>query len=459
MNSVYRALDINLDEPLREEEAIAVQGPQPYSQPRVTLKEQPKHLIADDEKLYNCSVYNGPLSSDGIYASLSTKDNIESKKTRSTKKSRDGKSQTHGKTRRLKSRTKRNTDASNEKTELMIEQDVANEWSNSLVSNKAANKALDISVPKSSKKLEKRAKETRRKQHELTLDEPHDKDVYEVTSGVCTPSNPYILPDSSVNGGSSPQEEAVPLRGHKAQVHAKRVKLNSYKLLGENADLRMTYETRVSTDEANQVAVAIAFENKTRDNLRQLELNILDTLNIRLLRSQGLSSMAPIPLDFQLSGGMSNEQVLRFSVKAINVSQKLRGTLTYFHDAENGSTQDKIDFHIMFPTLSFTVFATIGSDAYSLLLESDDIAFKSSVKFITALPWRDVLKKACFYGHLSVVEQEDESASLYTHTIHADPICILIKKKNENVSIEAKSCDNGLVCAIVEGLRDVVLQD
>jgi hypothetical protein len=39
-----------------------------------------------------------------------------------------------------------------------------------------------------------------------------------------------------------------------------------------------------------------------------------------------------IALPFQLPSGVANEQMFRFSVEAINVSQKLRGSFTYFVD-------------------------------------------------------------------------------------------------------------------------------
>lgn len=52
-----------------------------------------------------------------------------------------------------------------------------------------------------------------------------------------------------------------------------------------------TYETRVSTDDANQIAVGVVFSNKGHNTIRNLEMNVLDTINTRLLREEGKSSM------------------------------------------------------------------------------------------------------------------------------------------------------------------------
>ncbi|VDO60999.1 unnamed protein product [Onchocerca flexuosa] len=88
-------------------------------------------------------------------------------------------------------------------------------------------------------------------------------------------------------------------------------------------------------------------------------MNVLDTINTRLLREEGKSSMAGIPLSFQLPAGVSAEHIFRFSVKAVNMPQKLRGNLTFFVDRKNETVQDKLDFHILMPTVSFLVSATI----------------------------------------------------------------------------------------------------
>ncbi|VDN37513.1 unnamed protein product [Gongylonema pulchrum] len=68
---------------------------------------------------------------------------------------------------------------------------------------------------------------------------------------------------------------------------------------------------------------------------------------------------AGIPLSFELPAGVAAEHVFRFSVKAISVAQKLRGNLTFFVDRENGVAQDKLDFIILMPAVSFLIPATI----------------------------------------------------------------------------------------------------
>lgn len=47
----------------------------------------------------------------------------------------------------------------------------------------------------------------------------------------------------------------------------------------------------MSTDDANQIAIGIVFLNKGQSTLRNLEMNLLDTINTRLLREEGKSFM------------------------------------------------------------------------------------------------------------------------------------------------------------------------
>lgn len=61
MDAVYKALDIDLEEPLRPEEQV--QAPQPYAQPRMVLRDV-CHSAQQDGFVYNSAamplrVYNG----------------------------------------------------------------------------------------------------------------------------------------------------------------------------------------------------------------------------------------------------------------------------------------------------------------------------------------------------------------------------------------------------------------
>uniref|UniRef100_A0A914ZL92 AP-3 complex subunit delta domain-containing protein n=2 Tax=Parascaris TaxID=6254 RepID=A0A914ZL92_PARUN len=448
MDAVYKALDIDLEEPLRPEELV--QAPKPYVLRDVC------HSAQQDGLVYNSAamplrVYNG-LSASATTNGHPMERRNKAKKTK-TSKERALKDSEKSRKKRISSKSGASL---TKRTEGKLV-DGIDEWLHSSEATEVAEKALN-EASKTTRKAEKKSKDTKRKsKRSEMIEEPIDKDVYEVTSGVCTPSNPNIRGDSSSNGAVSPQGAVTPDHYSKKDSSRSDIKLSSYAFLGESNDLKLTYETRVSTDDANQVAVGVVFANKGPNTIRQIEMNLVDTLNTRLIRDEGLSSMTAVPMAFQLPPGVSSEHIFRFSVRAINVSQKLRGTVTYFVEGNEGTSQDKVDFRILLPTIAFTVPATIGRDAFEVLLASGDVDFKSSTQFSTSLCWADVLKKITFFGHCSVVERHNCSASLYAHTIKAEPICLLVKQQGERVQIDGRSGDQQLIYAMVDELRDAVL--
>uniref|UniRef100_A0A158Q7G9 Adaptin_N domain-containing protein n=1 Tax=Elaeophora elaphi TaxID=1147741 RepID=A0A158Q7G9_9BILA len=430
MEEIYKALDINLEEPLKADERVEV--PHAYTQPR------PRAL-----DLFGYSRTETAKAADSFqsYNDTSLLERSEKKK----KKVR----RTGCKAQREKRESRRkdlNGSGTHQSDVICTEK-----WLNNVETKDAATKALKKGSKSSAKKSDSKIVNGKKKN---VIEEPIDKDVYEAASGICTPSNPNLhFGSSSSNGALTPHEDSS-LYHAKEQVA--KLRLSSYRILGETEDLKLTYETRVSTDDANQIAIGIVFLNKGHGTLRNLEMNVLDTINTRLLREEGKSSMAGIPLSFQLPAGVSAEHVFRFSVKAINMPQKLRGNLTFFVDRKNETIHDKLDFHILMPAVSFLVPATITSESYDMLLSSNDMGYKSSAQIIASLPWNAILKKICFFAHFNVVKQNDTVAALYAHTIKAESVCILIKQQGDKIQIDGRCGDQQLIYAIVDELRDIV---
>ncbi len=93
-----------------------------------------------------------------------------------------------------------------------------------------------------------------------------------------------------------------------------------------------SYETRVSTSDANEIVVSVIFVNTSTDNIRNLELNVLDSLNSKFQRppsTGGYSEQSAVKVPFALPAGLQNESQFTFSVQSLTQPQKLRGTLTY----------------------------------------------------------------------------------------------------------------------------------
>ncbi|VBB29920.1 unnamed protein product [Acanthocheilonema viteae] len=425
MEEIYKALDVNLEEPLKTDEQMEVSHI------------QPRPYVLD---LFGYSRTEAAKSADALqsYNNTSSLERSEKKKKKVRKAGNKG---------HREKRKDLNGSGAYQSDAVCTER-----WLNNMEAENTATKVLKKSSKSSVKKNDSKTGNGKKKRN--VIEEPIDKDVYEAASGICTPSNPNLhFGSSSSNGALTPHEDSSL---HHATDQIANLRLSSYRILGETEDLKLSYETRVSTDDANQIAIGIVFLNKGQGTLRHLEMNLLDTINTRLLREEGKSSMAGIPLSFQLPAGVSAEHVFRFSVKAINMPQKLRGNLTFFVDRKSGTIQDKLDFHILLPAVSFLVPATITSESYDVLLSSNDMGYKSSVQLTTSLPWNSLLKKICFFAHFNVVKQNDTAAALYAHTIKAESICILIKQRGDKIQIDGRCGDQQLIYAIVDELRDIV---
>ncbi|CAG9538502.1 unnamed protein product [Cercopithifilaria johnstoni] len=430
MEEIYKALDVNLEEPLKADERVEVFRTHTQSRPHVL-------------DLFGYSRTETAKAADSLrsYHDSSPLERSEKKK----KKVR--KTECKGHREKRKSRRKNLNGSDTHQSDLVCTE----RWLNNVEAKDTAMKALKKASKSSAKKNDSKTGSGKKKRDDI--EEPIDRNVYEAASGICTPSNPNLyFGSSSSNGALTPYEDSS-LCHAKEQVT--KLRLSSYKLLGETEDLRLTYETRVSTDDANQIAIGVVFLNKGRGTLRNLEMNVLDTINTRLLHEEGKSSMAGIPLSFQLPAGVSAEHIFRFSVKAINMPQKLRGNLTFFVDRKGGTVQDKLDFHILMPAISFLVPATITSESFDVLLSSNDMEYKSSAQLITSLPWNALLKKICFFAHFSVVKQNDTAAALYAHTIKAESVCILIKQQGDKIQIDGRCGDQQLIYTVVDELRDI----
>ncbi|KAK0394864.1 hypothetical protein QR680_000975 [Steinernema hermaphroditum] len=408
----YRALDIDLDEPLRDEERM--HGPQPYAQPRVMMKQSDSFQAT-----------NGYHGEPDVF--------IESSPVKTRRKKE--------KTGKKEKKKKRSGSLKVAPPSDVVEGDV-DEWLNSASATEAAARALAHGT-------KKKSKDGKKKKRKVVNEEENggiDKGVYEEASGICTPSNPNLATagDSS-NGNSTPSKQQT------GTFARKKSHLSSFKPLAQNNTLRMKYEVRSSQAENSaHVAISIVVENLSGGLVKQMEMNVLDSLNARLLGG------STIPVPFQLPATVSNQLDLSFKVNAFNVPQKLRGSITYFAEKEGGSfTESKIDFQLRLMAVDFLEPSSIGNDSYSLLLQSGDVDSKSSMQLPCNLPWSEALHRLCFFGHLSVVEEIKNTASLFARTVRQDPVCILLKLKDGRLQIDGRCGDQQLIYLIIDELREI----
>jgi AP-3 complex subunit delta-1 len=120
-----------------------------------------------------------------------------------------------------------------------------------------------------------------------------------------------------------------------------------------------------------------------------------------------------------------------------------------------GSTSEKIDFKVHLPVSAYFVPKQCSSTEYAELLSGGELTCKQSLTIPNLeMDFSIVLARACFFGHLSLVERVDTTASLYGLSIQSHHICLLLKAMpNKSVSIDGKSSDSSLLSSLLEEVK------
>lgn len=294
----------------------------------------------------------------------------------------------------------------------------------------------------SGSKVEKKKKKAKSSKGTATLlqqDMPKDKREYEETPGITTPSK-----EPGFSAAQTPMTPSMPQPA------------SNYKPLAEDKNIKLTYEVRTLPMVRDQVVVSVIFTNQSPFQLKEMELNILDTLNTKMLRGVGPHEGVRVP--FQLPEGTANEGQFAFSVDSVSMAQRLRGTLTYMLITENGSTHEKLDFKLHLPVSSYLMGTMSKRDTFAELLSGGELSAKSSITLdAVEYEFPHVLSKVCFHCHFTVVEQVGLSASLYSRSIQDDHICLLIKHMNPSrVLVDGKSTNSQLLSSLLDEVRSLL---
>ncbi|XP_059950672.1 AP-3 complex subunit delta-1 isoform X2 [Mesoplodon densirostris] len=232
--------------------------------------------------------------------------------------------------------------------------------------------------------------------------------------------------------------------------------MSSYSLLAENSYIKMTYDVQGSLQKDSRVTVSVVLENQSSSFLRNMELNVLDSLNARLARPDGSSVHDAVPVPFQLPPGISNEAQFVFTIQSIVTAQKLKGTLSFIAKNDEGSTHEKLDFKLHFTCTSYLVTTPCYSDAFAKLLESGDLSMSSVKVDGISMSFQNLLAKICFHHHFSVVERVDSCASMYSRSIQGHHVCLLVKKGEKSVSVDGKCSDSTLLSNVLEEMKETL---
>ncbi|XP_063770865.1 AP-3 complex subunit delta-1 isoform X2 [Pseudophryne corroboree] len=244
----------------------------------------------------------------------------------------------------------------------------------------------------------------------------------------------------SVHNGTLDEEEPLP-------------PMSSYCLLAENKFIKMMYDVQGDLQKESEVKVSIILENQSQSFLKNMELNVLDSLNTKMRRPDGSSVHDGIPVPFQLPPGVSNEAQFVFTVQSIVMPQKLKGTLSFIVKDDEGSSHEKLDFKIHFSCSSYLIMTPCFSDAFAKLLESGDLKMISLKVEGTSLSFHHLLAKICFYHRFTVIERVDSCASMYSRSIQGHHVCLLVKKGDNSISIDGKCSEATLLSSLLSEIK------
>ena len=215
-------------------------------------------------------------------------------------------------------------------------------------------------------------------------------------------------------------------------------------ILGEDETLCLRYHPH--TPSPTNLSFSVDFCNTSTHEVSSIKVDISDSINTKLVRS----SPGGVTLPFALSPGSHNSYTVSLSLQSIYISQKLKGSVTYFVDNGAGSKDEKmINFALPLSLVLFMVSTPLDSDEFSSLIASNRLDKTSSL----SLPLKKSQDEfvACFRDsyRLSVVEQIGGAVSFYGKTARDDEMCVLLKV-NGNVNVDIKATDQQLVNSFID---------
>ncbi|XP_051893650.1 AP-3 complex subunit delta-1 isoform X4 [Pristis pectinata] len=429
-NDPYKALDIDLDKPLTDNEKL------PVRTHRVTEKKSPEVEAAPvEEKIKK-----------NLKKAKKEKKDKEKRKSREKvskkhKKSYENPENEHAEPEEIIAPT------SKEENEKSKEGSDLDFWlSNAPVQSKSEIESLKneetSEVQETSEAKEKEEEEAKSSKHKKKKHKK-EKSKEEKKSQKKKHHSSEEAPESVQNG--SLDDEPLP-------------PMSSYSLLAENSYVKMMYDIQGNLQDGSQVVVSVIFENQSNGYLKSMDFNVLDSLNTKLIRPEGSSIHDGISVPFQLPPDVSNEARFVFTVESIVMPQKLKGTLTFIVKTDDGSSHEKLDFKLHFTCTSYMITTPCYSDAFAKLLESGELKMSSIKVDRISISFQLLLAKICFHHHFSVVERINSCASMYSRSIQGHHMCLLVKMGDNSISVDGKCSDSTLLGNLLDELKQTLTE-
>ncbi|GFS35853.1 AP-3 complex subunit delta-1 [Nephila pilipes] len=298
-------------------------------------------------------------------------------------------------------------------------------------------KSKDASGHKKRHKKERKRKDSQRARTESQHDQTKDKAEYEEAPGIVTPSKErFISPITPM----TPSVSIVPV----------------CKTLAKDDNIVITYEPRMISDSKNQLLIVMLINNVSSCSLKDVEISIIETVNIKIIKEKDDEINGKLPP--VIFPGSTPEYHVTLAVDNIALNQTVRGSFTYIVKDTSSTSHEKLDFKLSVPASTFMVgemHPRDTRDTFTELLSSNDLSARDSVMIdVQHHDFRHVLAKICFHCHFFVVEQYGISASLYSHSIQDDHVCLLVKLvKPHHIVVEAKGSNSALITCLLEEIK------
>ncbi|XP_024945081.1 AP-3 complex subunit delta-1 isoform X2 [Cephus cinctus] len=418
-NDPHRFLDFDLDVPLRDDERLSyleLQNPNKYM----------KILRTDDEKV---------------------------------KKEKKGHRKSKKKSKVLKEKNEKNGKTGEENandTDLWLASDTSPEK----VRDSGAGDYVEVpeaTTTKSEKSKKTKKSKSRDKQkkgnneedskHRKKLKKSKDRSTkkssgYEETAGISTPSK-EILPNLNNDSNGS---EVGTTAGQGMSMYEELVKDKTIKLM---------YELKQLPHETDRLIASIMLINDGEHLVKEMDFDVSDTSTLKLVRSPG--DEFGVKLRFQLAPKTTGEAQFAILVSDVTFAQKLKGTFTYMVESPLGIVQEKLDFTMYLPCSSFMVGRLSHRDILTELLGGGQLTQKIRKEFEPHQEFSQILSSVCYKCHLTLVEQVNDTASVYGHSLKGHHVCLLLKQnKSGTLTIEGKSDNNALLLGIIDEISRIL---
>jgi len=236
----HKALDINLDEPLRDEEKLPVLTHRTVESPPIPL-EQPA------EKVKKRHRHKDKSRSKDIERKLKSKSK-DYQSSKNTKKAADGV----------------NLWLSEDSPEYQTVISETNQKDTHVVKN------VELKNSREKKKKTKEGKKDKKK------GQAKFKEGYEEAAGISTPSKEVV--EDSVPGSVTSEVNQLIALAHQPP-------LSAYITLAGDKNLQLMYETRLLPHENDQITVSILLKNQSSSVIKELVFSMCDTPAVSLLRA------------------------------------------------------------------------------------------------------------------------------------------------------------------------------